>query len=177
MRAHGRRSETVPSGQAVTTSTPVVEQHPASYVPWASRAHARQAQPVQTPPVTTSAVVPQPRRAWPRPPKCVGGVASSVLANVVCTGWIENGRSGTPSRVPVRYADDECICCPSRERAEAALAVLGEILAGLGLSVAADKTRIVHMADGTSGDDFLGFTLGWCPRVAPGVPLPGVLAE
>ena len=59
--------------------------------------------------------------------------------------------------VLVRYADDECICCPTRERAEAALAALGEILAGLGLSLAADKTRIVSVASGDVGYDFLGF--------------------
>ena len=35
--------------------------------------------------------------------------------------------------------------------------MLGEILAGLGLSLAADKTRIVHVADGSEGYDFLGF--------------------
>ena len=65
--------------------------------------------------------------------------------------------SNTRLGVLVRYADDECICCPTRERAEQALVALGEILAGLGLSLAADKTRIVHVADGTEGYDFLGF--------------------
>ncbi len=87
-----------------------------------------------------------------------GGPLSPVLANVVLhrldREWAQRySRLG----VLVRYADDECICCPSRERAEAALAALGEILAGLGLLLAADKTRIVHVADGTQGYDFLGF--------------------
>lgn len=87
-----------------------------------------------------------------------GGPLSPVLANVVLhrldRAWIQRyHRLG----VLVRYADDECICCPTRERAEAALAALGEILAGLGLSLAADKTRIVHVADGSDGYDFLGF--------------------
>jgi len=87
-----------------------------------------------------------------------GGPLSPVLANVVLhrldRAWQERyQRLG----VLVRYADDECICCPSRERAEAALAALAQILAGLGLSLAADKTRIVCVADGTSGYDFLGF--------------------
>ena len=36
------------------------------------------------------------------------------------------------------------------------MAALAAILAGLGLSLAADKTRIVHVADGTEGYDFLG---------------------
>jgi RNA-directed DNA polymerase len=87
-----------------------------------------------------------------------GGPLSPVLANVVLhrldRAWAqEYSRLG----VLVRYADDECICCPTRERAEQALAALGEILAGLRLSLAADKTRIVHVADGTEGYDFLGF--------------------
>jgi len=87
-----------------------------------------------------------------------GGPLSPVLANVVLhrldRAWQERyQRLG----VLVRYADDECICCPSRERAEAALAALGEILAGLGLSLAADKTRIVQVAGGVQGYDFLGF--------------------
>jgi RNA-directed DNA polymerase len=87
-----------------------------------------------------------------------GGPLSPVLANVVLHRLDrEWGQRYSRLGVLVRYADDECICCPSRERAEAALAVLGEILAGLGLSLAADKTRIVHVADGTQGYDFLGF--------------------
>ena len=87
-----------------------------------------------------------------------GGPLSPVLANVVLHRLDrEWGQRHSRLGVLVRYADDECICCPSRERAEAALAALGEILAGLGLSLAADKTRIVHVADGTQGYDFLGF--------------------
>ena len=87
-----------------------------------------------------------------------GGPLSPVLANVVLhrldRAWEERYRR---LGVLVRYADDECICCPTRERAEQALAALGEILTGLGLSLAADKTRIVAVADGSEGYDFLGF--------------------
>ena len=86
-----------------------------------------------------------------------GGPLSPVLANVVLHRldrvWEQRHRR---LGVLVRYADDECICCPTQERAEAALAALGQILAGLGLSLAADKTRIVHAAGGTDGYDFLG---------------------
>lgn len=87
-----------------------------------------------------------------------GGPLSPVLANVVLRRldreWVQRySRLG----VLVRYADDECICCPTRERAERALAALAEILAGLGLSLPPDKTRIVHVADGMHGYDFLGF--------------------
>jgi RNA-directed DNA polymerase len=44
-----------------------------------------------------------------------------------------------------------------KERAEAAPAVLGDILGELGLSLSRSKTRIVCVAGGTEGFDFLGF--------------------
>lgn len=56
----------------------------------------------------------------------------------------------------VRYADDLCVLCPTKERAEVALAVLRTILDGLGLALAPAKTRIVGVASGTVGFDFLG---------------------
>jgi RNA-directed DNA polymerase len=98
----------------------------------------------------------QVRREVTRAPQ--GGPASPVLANVVLhrldREWAQRySRLG----VLVRYTDDECICCPTRERAEAAMAALADVLAGLGLSLAAGKTRIVCVADGTGGYDFLGF--------------------
>jgi Reverse transcriptase (RNA-dependent DNA polymerase) len=57
----------------------------------------------------------------------------------------------------VRYADDEVICCASEDRSRAALAALQEILAELGLQVSTAKTRIVGLASGEEGCDFLGF--------------------
>jgi len=80
-----------------------------------------------------------------------------VLANVVLhrldRAWQERYRRlGTL----VRYADDLCVLCPTRQRAEAALAALTEILAGLGLALAPAKTCIVGVAGGTDGYDFLG---------------------
>jgi hypothetical protein len=89
---------------------------------------------------------------------CVGGVLSPLLANAVLhrldRAWTrQHQRLGTL----VRYADDEVICCPTKERAEAALAALAEILVGLGLSLSRSKTRIVCVAGGTEGFDFLGF--------------------
>ena len=89
---------------------------------------------------------------------CVGGVLHPSWPTWSCTGWIGHGRSGiSASGCSCTMRTMRCICCPTRERAEAALAALGEILSGLGLSLAADKTRIVHVADGTQGYDFLGF--------------------
>jgi RNA-directed DNA polymerase len=87
-----------------------------------------------------------------------GGPLSPVLANAVLhrldRAWVQqHQRLG----VLIRYADDEVICCPTKERAEAALAALADILAGLGLGLSRSKTRIVCVADGTEGYEFLGF--------------------
>jgi RNA-directed DNA polymerase len=56
----------------------------------------------------------------------------------------------------VRYADDAVILCGTRAEAEAALSLVREILAGLGLELHPDKTRIVDLRDGREGFDFLG---------------------
>ena len=57
----------------------------------------------------------------------------------------------------VRYADDLVVMCHSRAQAEAALAQLTAMLAKLGLQPKAAKTRIVQLAVGGEGFDFLGF--------------------
>ena len=49
------------------------------------------------------------------------------------------------------------ILCPTRERAEQARATLGDILAGLGLSLSAAKTSLVDLREPGRGFDFLGF--------------------
>jgi RNA-directed DNA polymerase len=59
--------------------------------------------------------------------------------------------------VLVRFADDLVVMCWSRSQAEAALERLTALLAGLGLEPKAAKTRIVHLAEGGEGFDFLGF--------------------
>ena len=60
--------------------------------------------------------------------------------------------------VLVRYGDDLVVMCTTRQQAEAALARLTVVLAGLGLELKAAKTRIVHLAEGEEpGFDFLGF--------------------
>jgi len=84
-----------------------------------------------------------------------GGVISPLLANIYLhrldAAWTERGH-GTL----VRYADDAVILCRTRAEAEAALALVGEILTGLGLVLHPDKTRIVDLREGREGFDFLG---------------------
>jgi RNA-directed DNA polymerase len=71
-----------------------------------------------------------------------GGVISPLLANVVQL---------------IRYADDFVILCRTAGAAQAAHQRVGEILAGLGLTLHPEKTRVVDVGDGRSGFDFLGF--------------------
>ena len=87
-----------------------------------------------------------------------GGVISPLIANAVLHRldriWTQQyWRLG----VLVRYADDLVVLCPTKERAEAALAALAEILAGLGLSLAEAKTHVVDLQAPKAGFDFLGF--------------------
>jgi group II intron reverse transcriptase/maturase len=84
-----------------------------------------------------------------------GGVISPLLANVYLhrldRAW--RGAYGTL----VRYADDLLVICRSKGQAQAALARLTALLADLGLEPKAAKTRIVQLAEGGEGFDFLGF--------------------
>jgi group II intron reverse transcriptase/maturase len=98
-----------------------------------------------------------------------GGVISPVLCNVYLHR-LDRVWSAAEHGVLVRYADDVVVMCDSREQAEAALARLTSLLADLGLEPKAAKTRIVHLAEGAEGFDFLGFhhrlVRGWTPRSA-----------
>lgn len=85
-----------------------------------------------------------------------GGVVSPLLANVYLHR-IDRVWDVREHGVLVRYADDALVMCKSRAQAEAALARLTALLADLGLEPKAAKTRIVHLAVGGSGFDFLGF--------------------
>ena len=58
--------------------------------------------------------------------------------------------------VLVRYADDRVVLCRSEREARAALRAAGEILAGLGLGLDPEKTRIVDLRECREGFDFLG---------------------
>lgn len=87
-----------------------------------------------------------------------GGVISPLMANVVLHRldrvWHEQHRR---LGVLVRYCDDLVILCPTKEKAEQALATLAEILADLGLSLAAAKTSLVDLRVPRAGFTFLGF--------------------
>ena len=110
-------------------------------------------------------------RSWLRAGVFEGGVISDVeagtpqgspisplLANIALhlldEEWTTTGRRlGTL----VRYADDHVVLCPTRERAELARLKVTAILERLGLRLHPEKTRIVHLARGAEGFDFLGF--------------------
>jgi RNA-directed DNA polymerase len=98
-----------------------------------------------------------------------GGVVSPVFCNVYLNR-LDRAWSTREHGVLVRYADDLVVMCATREQAEAALARLRNLLAELGLEPKAAKTRIVHLAEGGDGFDFLGFhhrlVRGWTPRSA-----------
>jgi len=96
-----------------------------------------------------------------------GGVISPLLANIALHGLDETlgirrlmRRDGysriVGNRAWVRYADDFVVFCKTKNDAERAVEILQNWLADRGLSLAQDKTRIVHMDEGF---DFLGFNV------------------
>jgi RNA-directed DNA polymerase len=84
-----------------------------------------------------------------------GGVISPLLSNIYLH-VLDTELSARGVGELVRYADDGVVLCRSRRQAQAALDAVGEILAGLGLRLHPDKTRIVDLREGREGFDFLG---------------------
>lgn len=84
-----------------------------------------------------------------------GGVISPLLANIY---WhvLDSELTARGVGELVRYADDGVVLCRSAGQAQAALAVVGEVLASLGLRLHPDKTRIADLRQGRDGLDFLG---------------------
>jgi RNA-directed DNA polymerase len=84
-----------------------------------------------------------------------GGVISPLLANIFLhafdRAWAEQGVGEV-----VRYADDFVVLCETREQAEEAQRRAAALLGDLGLSLHADKTRVVDLRQGRQGFDFLG---------------------
>jgi len=95
-----------------------------------------------------------------------GGVVSPLLSNVLLTPFDREMRHrGYPL---ARYADDWVVTCRTRREAEQALAEATKILKTLGVTLNAEKTRIVHVRHGF---EFLGYKIkrGSRPmRLAPG---------
>ena len=85
-----------------------------------------------------------------------GGVISPLLANIFLhafdQAWETHGNGG----LLVRYADDFVVMCRTQRQADEALATVRSIMAGLGLELHPDKTKVVDLRDGREGFDFLG---------------------
>lgn len=84
-----------------------------------------------------------------------GGVISPLLANIYLHAFDRQMRAAGLAGL-VRYADDFVVMCRTREQAEAALVLAGEVLGGLGLQLHPGKTKIVDLHKGREGFDFLG---------------------
>ncbi|MBV8348861.1 MAG: group II intron reverse transcriptase/maturase [Mycolicibacterium sp.] len=84
-----------------------------------------------------------------------GGVISPLLANIFLH-VLDTELTRRNVGELVRYADDGVVLCRTAAQAEHALAAVGDILAGLGLRLHPDKTRVVDLRDGREGLDFLG---------------------
>ena len=87
-----------------------------------------------------------------------GSPLSPLLANIALhvldRAWRDEGRR---LGVLVRYADDLVVLCATREQAEKARELVAAVLETLGLRLSPEKTRIVQLAGGAEGVDFLGF--------------------
>lgn len=83
-----------------------------------------------------------------------GGVISPLLANIVLNklDW----RLAQAGYRFVRYADDFVVVCSDRRQAEAALALVEEVMTELGLALSPEKTKIASYG---KGYEFLGFRL------------------
>jgi RNA-directed DNA polymerase len=83
----------------------------------------------------------------------ISPLLANIALNVLDEAWATWAGLGTL----VRYADDFVVLTTSRERAEQARRRIEAVLAGLGLRLHPDKTRIVCLKGGEDGFDFLGF--------------------
>lgn len=84
-----------------------------------------------------------------------GGVISPLLSNIYLHALDQAFADGAHGTL-VRYADDFVVACASEAEASAAQQLAGEVLAGLGLELHPEKTRLVDLTDGREGFDFLG---------------------
>jgi RNA-directed DNA polymerase len=84
-----------------------------------------------------------------------GGVISPLLSNIYLHALDQAFADGSHGTL-VRYADDFVVACRSEAEAREAQQLAGEILAGLGLELHPEKTRMVDLREGREGFDFLG---------------------
>jgi RNA-directed DNA polymerase len=84
-----------------------------------------------------------------------GGVISPLLSNIYLHAF-DRAITEANIGVLVRYADDWTLLCRNEREAGAALKLAREVLAGLGLELHAEKTRVVDLREGREGFDFLG---------------------
>ncbi|MBV9001028.1 MAG: hypothetical protein JO304_18350, partial [Solirubrobacterales bacterium] len=110
-----------------------------------------------------SACQPTPTRAYERTLRITqrcsfGSPISPLLANIALhtldEAWQASGRR---LGVLAKYADDLVAVCATREQAEEARELVAAVLDPIGLRLHPEKTRIVHLAQGAEGFDFLGF--------------------
>ena len=84
-----------------------------------------------------------------------GGVISPLLANIYLDP-LDWQMAGLGLEM-VRYADDMVVLCHTEEEADAALETLRDWMAGAGLTLHPEKTRVVDMSLADSHFDFLGY--------------------
>lgn len=84
-----------------------------------------------------------------------GGVISPLLSNIYLHAFDRAMVLAGVGQL-IRYADDWLLLCRTRSEAEAAFRLAGEILAGLGLELNPEKTKVVDLREGREGFDFLG---------------------
>jgi RNA-directed DNA polymerase len=110
-------------------------------------------------------------RGWLRAGVFEGGIVSAIEAGTpqgspispllcnVALHVLDRAWQGVGRRlgVLVRYADDLVVLCAIRDQAVKARELVAAVLAPLGLRLHPEKTRIVHLARGAEGFDFLGF--------------------
>ena len=84
-----------------------------------------------------------------------GGVISPLLSNIYLQALDRAFADGAHGTL-VRYADDFVVICRSEAEARAAQRLAGEVLAGLGLELHPEKTKVVDLREGREGFDFLG---------------------
>jgi RNA-directed DNA polymerase len=90
-----------------------------------------------------------------------GGPLSPLLCNAYLHR-LDRAWSVSEHGVLVRYVDDAVVMCDTRGQAEAALARLTDLLAGLGLEPRRPRPASCTWPRGTRGLTFSGFITGWC---------------